>query len=164
MKVFSVIGYSKSGKTTTIERIIPELRNRGYTVASVKEIHSHDFSLDTAGTNTHRHRVAGSQVVVARGLNETGIIFNEKLGIRDILSFFSHDFAVLEGVTDFDCPRVFCARSRDELQRRNDPLVVAISGVIANTMSGEYAGVPIFNSLEEAGCLVDLLEKKALVL
>ena len=39
MKVFSVIGLSKSGKTTTIENIIKELRRRNYTVGSVKEIH-----------------------------------------------------------------------------------------------------------------------------
>jgi molybdopterin-guanine dinucleotide biosynthesis protein B len=32
MKVFSVIGLSKSGKTTTIENIIKELRRRNYTV------------------------------------------------------------------------------------------------------------------------------------
>ena len=39
MKVFSVIGISKSGKTTTIENIIKELRKRNYSVGSVKEIH-----------------------------------------------------------------------------------------------------------------------------
>lgn len=164
MRVFSVIGYSGSGKTTTIEKIIPELRRRGYSVASVKEIHSPGFTLDTAGSNTHRHRMSGAQVVVARGPGETGIMFGEKLAIKDILAFFNHDFAVLEGVTDFDCPRIFCARSREELQGRNDPLVFAISGVIANTMSGEYAGIPIFNSLAETGRLVDLLERIALVL
>ncbi|HCS10941.1 MAG TPA: molybdopterin-guanine dinucleotide biosynthesis protein, partial [Clostridiales bacterium] len=54
MKVFSVIGITKSGKTTTIENIIKELRKRNYTVGSVKEIHFEEFKMDVEGTNTHR--------------------------------------------------------------------------------------------------------------
>jgi molybdopterin-guanine dinucleotide biosynthesis protein B len=52
MKVFSVIGLSKSGKTTTIENIIKELRRRNYTVGSVKEIHFEKFKMDIEGTFT----------------------------------------------------------------------------------------------------------------
>ena len=47
MKLFSVIGITKSGKTTTIENIIRELRKRRYTVGSVKEIHFEAFAIDT---------------------------------------------------------------------------------------------------------------------
>ncbi|MFA7550797.1 MAG: molybdopterin-guanine dinucleotide biosynthesis protein MobB, partial [Sedimentibacter sp.] len=60
MKVFSVIGITKSGKTTTIENIIKELLKRNYTVGSVKEIHFEQFKMDPEGTNTFRHKTAGS--------------------------------------------------------------------------------------------------------
>ena len=46
MKVFSVVGYSKSGKTTTIEQIIKELKKRNYSVGSVKDIHFEGFHLE----------------------------------------------------------------------------------------------------------------------
>ena len=74
MKVFSVIGLTKSGKTTTIENIIKELRKRNYTVGSVKEIHFEKFKMDVDGTNTHRHKMAGSQLVTdvyKRQMHET---------------------------------------------------------------------------------------------
>ena len=46
MKVFSVVGVTKSGKTTTIEQIIKEFIRRGYSVGSVKEIHFEQFAID----------------------------------------------------------------------------------------------------------------------
>ena len=39
MKVIKVQGTTKTGKTTTVEAVIRELRHRGYTVGSVKKIH-----------------------------------------------------------------------------------------------------------------------------
>ncbi len=75
MKAFSVIGISKTGKTTSIEKIIKGLKKRNYSVASIKEIHFDSFAMDAPGTNTDRHRKAGSEIVTARGLNETDIMF-----------------------------------------------------------------------------------------
>jgi molybdopterin-guanine dinucleotide biosynthesis protein MobB len=37
--VVSIVGRSQSGKTTLIEKLIPELKKRGYTVGTIK--HSH---------------------------------------------------------------------------------------------------------------------------
>jgi len=42
--IISVVGKSDSGKTTLIERIIPELTKRGYRVATVKH-DVHDFDI-----------------------------------------------------------------------------------------------------------------------
>ena len=63
-KVLLIVGYKKVGKTTLIEKLIPELSNRGYRVGTVKHHHS-DFpvSVDTAGTDTWRHRQAGAASV-----------------------------------------------------------------------------------------------------
>ena len=80
MKVISICGISDSGKTTTAEHIIKELRRRGYSVGSVKEIHYDQFKMDTEGSNTDRHRRAGSQLVTARGKYETDILFSAVQG------------------------------------------------------------------------------------
>lgn len=60
-KVLLIVGYKKVGKTTLIEKLIPELSKRGYRVGTVKHHHS-DFpvSVDTVGTDTWRHRQAGA--------------------------------------------------------------------------------------------------------
>ena len=63
-KVVLIVGYKKVGKTTLIEKLIPELSNRGYRVGTVKHHHSRlPVSVDTAGTDTWRHRQAGAASV-----------------------------------------------------------------------------------------------------
>jgi formylmethanofuran dehydrogenase subunit E len=60
-KVLLIVGYKKVGKTTLIEKLIPELSDRGYRVGTVKHHHSDiPVSVDTAGTDTWRHRQAGA--------------------------------------------------------------------------------------------------------
>ncbi|RBP59680.1 molybdopterin-guanine dinucleotide biosynthesis protein B [Alkalibaculum bacchi] len=159
MKVFSVAGITQSGKTTTIENIIRELRKRRYSVGSVKEIHFEQFAIDTEGTNTHRHKNAGSQLVTARGYHETDILFQNKLDIDHILSFYNHDFVVLEGVDDYDVPKIISAHNEEEVLERMDDLVFAISGRISNTID-ELQGLPAINSMENIEKLVDLIEEK----
>src|SRR5690554_4343904 len=109
MKVFSVVGITESGKTTTIENIIKELRKRNYTVGSVKEIHFEQFKIDVEGSNTHRHKMAGSQLVTARGYYETDILFQNRLSMNEILNFYNHDYVILEGVRDTCAPKIVTA-------------------------------------------------------
>jgi molybdopterin-guanine dinucleotide biosynthesis protein B len=65
MKVVGFAGYSGSGKTHLVERLIPELKLRGLRVSVVKHAH-HKFDIDHPGKDTYRHREAGAfEVVVA---------------------------------------------------------------------------------------------------
>lgn len=159
MKVFSVFGITKSGKTTTIENIIKELKRRGYSVGSVKEIHYEKFAIDTEGSNTDRHRKAGSELVTARGLHETDVLFPNMLPVKDILAFYDTDFVVLEGVTDYNVPKIITAHTTDEVDERMDGSVFALSGRLSNSLD-EYRGLPVINSMDNVEKLVDLIEEK----
>jgi molybdopterin-guanine dinucleotide biosynthesis protein B len=53
--VISLVGKSSSGKTTLLEKLIAELKRRGYKVAIVKHSH-HADALDTAEKDTWRYR------------------------------------------------------------------------------------------------------------
>jgi molybdopterin-guanine dinucleotide biosynthesis protein B len=65
MKVVGFSGFSGSGKTMLVERLIPALKLRGLRVSVVKHAH-HDFDIDHPGKDTYRHREAGAfEVVVA---------------------------------------------------------------------------------------------------
>ncbi|MDF9409029.1 MAG: Molybdopterin-guanine dinucleotide biosynthesis adapter protein [Pelotomaculum sp. PtaB.Bin013] len=159
MKVFSVFGYSKSGKTTTIEQIIPELKKRGYRVGSVKNIHNEGFFLDVVGSNTWRHRQAGSEMVVARGLKETDILLPRQLDMETILGYFNHDYVIVEGVSDTILPKILCAYEHEEIEGRLNDFIFVISGRISNHLS-EYNGIPVINPLSDVKKLVDLIENK----
>lgn len=149
MKAIAISGNSHSGKTTTCEILIKGLRARGYSVGSVKEIHGKDIKLDPVErTNTNRHKAAGSELVVARGEDETGVLYQGRLPISKILSFFDYDFIILEGVNDCNCPRILTAHTEEELDRRMDDRVIAISGVIANSGVKEIKNLPVISALE----------------
>lgn len=159
MKIFSVIGITKSGKTTTIENIIKELVRRNYTVGSIKEIHFHDFKMDEEGTNTDRHKKAGSSLVTARGAFETDILHQEKMNINEILNSYNHDYVVMEGVRDTSAPKIVTAHDIEGIEDRLDETTFAISGQIANKIK-EYKGIPVINSMTDIKRLVDLIEEK----
>lgn len=160
MRAISVIGISKTGKTTTIEKIIQELIKRGYSVGSIKDIHFHAFKMDVEGTNTDRHRKAGASLVTARGEHETDILYQEKLSINEILSFYNHDFVIMEGVRDSSVPKIVTASSVDAIEDRFDDTVFAISGVVSEEIS-EYKGLPAISALTHIERLVDLIEEKS---
>ncbi len=161
MKVFSVIGITDSGKTTTIEHIIKELKKRNYSVGTVKHIHFHGFKMDVEGTNTDRHRKAGSSLVTARGEYETDVLFQEKLSIEEILKFYDHDYVILEGVRDTDTPKIVTAHDVKGIDERLDETTIAISGRVADTIN-EYKGLPAISALQDIEGLVDLIEEKVL--
>ncbi|MEE8390987.1 MAG: molybdopterin-guanine dinucleotide biosynthesis protein B [Anaerolineae bacterium] len=62
--IICVVGRSKSGKTTLLEKLIREFKQRGYRVGTIKH-HAHpDFEIDQPGKDTWRHAQAGSDHVV----------------------------------------------------------------------------------------------------
>jgi len=63
MKVFGFAGWSRSGKTTLIEQLIPRFVLEGFSVSLIKHAH-HEFDIDTPGKDSYRHRHAGCKEVM----------------------------------------------------------------------------------------------------
>lgn len=67
MRVYGVVGWKNSGKTTLMERLVSEITGRGFTVSTIKHAH-HVFDVDRPGKDSYRHREAGArEVLVASG-------------------------------------------------------------------------------------------------
>jgi molybdopterin-guanine dinucleotide biosynthesis protein B len=57
--VFIFVGHSNAGKTTFVEKLIPELTRRGQRIATIKHAH-HKVELDTTGKDSWRYKQAGA--------------------------------------------------------------------------------------------------------
>lgn len=159
MRLIMVKGFSKTGKTTTVTALIKELRKRGYSVGTVKDIHYEGFCMDQEGTDTYKHTQAGAVRVAALGEKETDLLFSRRMDIRALLKYYKEDFVILEGDSGADCPVILTARTEDDIEKRMTDRVIAISGVISKERK-EYKGLPVINCMEEAEKMADLIEKK----
>jgi molybdopterin-guanine dinucleotide biosynthesis protein B len=63
MKIFGLAGWSGSGKTSLMVRLLPELVARGLRVSTMKHAH-HAFDVDTPGKDSYEHRQAGATEVL----------------------------------------------------------------------------------------------------
>ena len=65
MRVIGLAGWSGSGKTTVLSRLIPLLSARGLSVSTIKHAHE-GFDVDRPGKDSYIHREAGaSEVLIA---------------------------------------------------------------------------------------------------
>jgi molybdopterin-guanine dinucleotide biosynthesis protein MobB len=71
--IISIVGRSNSGKTTLIERLVPEFIKRGYRVATIKH-HGEDFPIDHEGKDSWRHKEAGAQTVIISSPHKVALI------------------------------------------------------------------------------------------
>lgn len=162
MRVVMIKGFSKTGKTTTVVNLVKELRRRGYTVGTVKDIHFEGFEVDEPGTDTYKHMAAGAHRVTARGNSQTGIYVDRQMTIYEILKYYKEDFIILEGDSGLVCPTIITGRTEEDLQARMCPEAIAVSGVIADNIE-EYNGLPAISGVTEVEKMADLVESKTSV-
>jgi molybdopterin-guanine dinucleotide biosynthesis protein B len=62
-RILGIVGWSGSGKTVLLVKLIPLLVARGLKVATIKHAH-HAFQVDLPGKDSHEHRRAGSSEVI----------------------------------------------------------------------------------------------------
>lgn len=160
MKIITVKGFKKTGKTTTCVRIIEELHRRGYSVGSSKDTHFEGFAMDQEGTDSWRHAKAGASTVIISGLRETDVLYQKRIEVRDLLDLYTEDFLVTEGSTGLPVANIVTGKTTEDLDRRRDENTIAFSGIIAGKRT-EYGGLPVIDATREIGALTDLIEEKA---
>ncbi len=159
MKVFSVAGYHHTGKTTLVVELIKELKKRGHKVASIKDIHFEDFTMEKEGSNSQKHLLASENVVFARGLKETYQIWNQQLTLNKMLEHLDADYVIVEGMKKTPLPKILCVKDEKQLSELFDKTVFAISGNYAEENS-DYQEIPVFPYTKNIEKLTDLIEKK----
>lgn len=102
-----VVGNSNSGKTTLIEKLIPELKRRGYRVGTVKHA-SHGFEIDKKGKDSWRHRAAGADTVLVASPGRIALVKNSDADDLDSISayFQDTDIVLVEGYKKENKPKI----------------------------------------------------------
>jgi molybdopterin-guanine dinucleotide biosynthesis adapter protein len=130
--LISIVGTSKSGKTTFIEKIIPLLKEKGLRVAVVKHHHL-DFEIDRVGKDTYRHKQAGSSTVVLSSPHKIALIrdVQKEIPLQDIISRYVDDVDVVitEGYKKETTPKIEIYRHANKTAPLcfHDKTIVAIA-------------------------------------
>ena len=129
--VISIVGRSKVGKTTFIERLLPALNAKGIRVATVKH-HPHDFEIDLPNKDTYRHKKAGAKITIISSPHKIAIVrdVEKEFTVEEILLRFVDDVDILitEGYKKGTMPKIEVYGMDDKAQPvcENDKNLIAV--------------------------------------
>lgn len=115
------IARSGTGKTTLLERVLPELRNRGFRVGAMKH-DAHRFDIDHPGKDSYRLAAAGAATVLITSAEKLALVKKHSASpsAEDLIrTYFSEmDVVLIEGFRRSSLPKIELHR-----RERNDPLI-----------------------------------------
>ena len=127
-KIIGITGLKDVGKTYYASLIIKLLVKSGYKIGSIKHAH-HDFDIDKPGTDSFKHREAGSnQVIISSSRRWAKIIENNDKNEKNleelIKEFHNVDIVVVEGFKKENHPKIEILRN--DLKNKEINNVIAI--------------------------------------
>ena len=158
--VFIFVGHSNAGKTTFVEKLIPELTRRGRRVATIKHAH-HKVELDTEGKDSWRYTRAGaamSMLVTTSALQLVADAAERREPSQLAGRFLGEaDVVLAEGFSHADGPKI-------EVLRRasgKPPRCAVGDGLIAIVTDCDevYPELPHF-ALDDAAGVADFLLRR----
>lgn len=158
--ILSIIGKSGVGKTTLIEKLIPELKRRGYRIATIKH-HAHaGFEIDQPGKDTWRHARAGSDHVIIAAPDKIASIrtLHQELSLDQIMAQINDvDLILTEGYKRAGKPAIEVVRAEKSLTPlAQPPQLLAIA-----TDHPLGLGLPEFG-LDDIKAIADFVEARFL--
>lgn len=154
--IFSLVAYSGTGKTTFLEKLIPELKRRGLRVAVVKH-DGHDFQMDQPGKDTWRMTQAGADVTAILSDTHAAVLENRPLSPEEMIARIQDvDLILTEGFKHGPWPKILLCRQGAGAP----PIPPETCWAVVSEVEGPEA-CPRFD-LEDAGGLAELLAKTIL--
>jgi molybdopterin-guanine dinucleotide biosynthesis protein B len=154
--IVSIVGKSESGKTTLMEKLIAELKSRGYRVATVKHA-PQESSFDEPGKDSWRHTQAGSEAAVVSTPDKLVLIkpLEREASFEQITYLLGedHDIILAEGFSQGDAPKI-------EVHRKQaGPPLAKVRKLVAIATDEPLETKTRQFALDDANGLADLLEK-----
>ncbi|MDH3975688.1 MAG: molybdopterin-guanine dinucleotide biosynthesis protein B [Deltaproteobacteria bacterium] len=158
--IVTFIGKSNSGKTTLLVKIIPELKKRGYRIATIKHSH-HNVNIDKKGKDSWKHKEAGSETVILMSGKTVSMVreYEEEPQVEFIRDRFidSVDIVLAEGFKWTDVPKIWVFRKENSstIIRKDESLIAVVSDDETDL------GVPWIH-IDDISKVADFVEEKFL--
>jgi len=157
--VISIVGWSNSGKTTLLEKLIGELKRRGHKLAIIKHTAS-GFDLDQPGKDSWRFTRAGSDTVVLSSAQEIALIksVDREATLEELLHLIDGEFDIVitEGFKSGNALKI-------EVHKEGSGDLICSTEELLALVSDEPLDVSVPRySPSEIEALADLIEKKVI--
>jgi molybdopterin-guanine dinucleotide biosynthesis protein B len=154
--IVSIVGKSNSGKTGLIEKLVQELKSRGYRVATIKHTRQ-NLLLDEPGKDSWRHIQAGSDATMISGSDKIMLIkpVNPDISLEEIAHLLGEDYDIIltEGFKEGDAPKI-------EVHRKEvSPPFATVKKLIAIATDEPLETKTRQFTLDDIKGLTDLLEQ-----
>ncbi|WP_027340688.1 molybdopterin-guanine dinucleotide biosynthesis protein B [Halonatronum saccharophilum] len=118
--IVSIVGWTNSGKTTFMTKLITEMKGRGYRVGTIKH-NAHRVVVDKPGKDSWRHKKAGAEEVIISSADRLIMIkdVEEEPSVAEVVDGYMSsdlDLILVEGDKEGDHPKIeiFRPSSYDE--------------------------------------------------
>lgn len=109
MKALSFVAKSGTGKTTLLEKVITELKQRGYRIGVIKH-DAHKFDIDHPGKDSYRLTAAGADTMLISSPEKLALVKKHSVSppVEELLStyFKDVDLILTEGFKKSSLPKI----------------------------------------------------------
>lgn len=113
-KAFAISGYSSSGKTTLLKKIISLFCEQGFKVGILKHTH-HDVEIDIPGKDSYELRKAGALQTIISSQHRYAMICetqDRSVDLKTLIQQFTDvDLVLIEGFKDEQINKIICHRN-----------------------------------------------------
>ncbi len=160
--IISIVGKKNAGKTTLIKTLIPELKERGHRVGTLK-YNIKEFKIDHEGKDTYKYYHSGADSIALTSQDEIAIIkrVTDPPGISEIITKYLNDvnIVLVEGYRGEDYPRIKIVDSKETKTDRNDPDTELIL-IKENLKTKRFSTEDIIKALDFIENIIHLRRKK----
>jgi len=152
-KIIGITGWKDVGKTYYASLIIKSLVKKGYQVGSIKHAH-HDFDIDKPGTDSFKHREAGSNQVIISSSKRWAKITennneNEKSLDELIQELQNVDVIIVEGFKKDNHPKIeILSKDLKNRNKETKNVIAIVSDDLKDTITPVYKENDIENLVE----------------
>ncbi len=154
--LISIVGIGNMGKTTFIEKLVAELKSRGYRVATIKHAPA-GMTYDEQGRDSWRHLQAGSDATAVSSPERVVLVRPSapELSLEEVARIFGEDYDIIlaEGFKQSNAPKI-------EVHRRAvGPPLADLTKLIAIATDETLKTEARQFALDDVKGIADLLEK-----